>query len=397
MCNAHTLVRGDSVSGHRLVLESFILPISGVTLVLCLLYLSLWKSGQDDLVPDFLPLYAAGQLVRVDPEHLYDQDRQLATQQSLAAIRPEGFLPFAYPPITAFLFLPLTVFSYGHAYLLWVSSSLFMLGLSIYLCARDFQLRQEGRRFLAMGTMALFPVYIALVQGQTAALILLLATLAFLALRKGREWQAGVWTGLLFLKPQWLLLPALVLVCRRAWKGLLGMLVCVLTLALLGISLVGWEGSLRVFELMAEIASGREGTAPPLHQYNLRSLVFFLQLAAPFWVAGSVLVALAVALTWLRPDTPWHLTTLVLGMILASPQSNPHDLILVLPALAALLAAYEDSIRLAHLLGLTLFGLLPLLTVMLDLALGGAENSRHGPPSPEPLRAGTSSILATVE
>ena len=52
-------------------------------------------------------------------------------------------------------------------------------------------------------------------------------------------------------------------------------------------------------------------------------------------------------------------------MILTSPQANPHDLVLVIPALAVLIAEYESSLSLVHLLALVLFGLLPLLTVML--------------------------------
>lgn len=355
-------------------MESLVRPVVGVAVILSLLYLSLWKSGQDDLLPDFLPLYAAGQLIRTHPGSLYDRSAQLEAEQAAAGIRPESYLPFAYPPVTAGLFAPLTLLSYRHAYPVWVLISLIMLGLSIYLCSDSFQLGQEGRRFLAVGTIALFPVYIALVQGQTATLILLLFTLAFLALQRGSEWQAGVWVGLLFLKPQWLLLPALVLLSRRAWKALLSLFISVLLLGLAGITLVGWEGLQQLLPLMLEMASGREATAPPLHQYNVRALGFFLTLGPAFWISGSALVALVVAATWgRRQNTPWHLPTLTLGMILTSPQANPHDLVLIVPALAALIAEYESSLSLVHLLALVLFGLLPLLTVMLIWPWTGHE------------------------
>ena len=347
-------------------MESLVLPVAGIAVVLSLLYLSLWKSGQDDLLPDFLPLYAAGQLIRTDPGSLYNRGSQLETQQAAAGIRPQSFLPFAYPPVTAGFFAPLTLLSYRNAYAVWVLISLLMLGLSIYLCSDNFQLGEEGRRFLAIGTIALFPVYIALVQGQTATLILLLFTLAFRALQKGSEWRAGVWVGLLFLKPQWLLLPGLVLLSRKAWKALLSLVISLFLLLLGGICLVGWEGFGQLLALMLQMASGRETTAPPLHQYNLRALGFFLTLGPAFWILGSALVALVVTATWWRrEDTPWHLPTLTLGMILASPQANPHDLVLVVPALAVLIAEYESSLSLVHLLALVLFGLLPLLTVML--------------------------------
>ncbi len=347
-------------------MESLVLPVAGVGVILSLLYLSLWKSGQDDLLLDFLPLYAAGQLIRTDPGSLYDRTSQLETQQSAAGIRPEHFLPFAYPPVTAALFAPLTLLSYRGAYSVWVLISLLMLGLSIYLCSDNFQLGSEGRRFLSVGTIALFPVYIALVHGQTATLILLLFTLAFLAFRNCNEWRLGIWVGLLFLKPQWLLLPGLVLLGRKSWKAFLSLFICLFLLILTGISLVGWEGSGQLLSLMLHMASGREATAPPLYQYNLRALASFLNMSPAFWITGSTLVALAVTTTWWRRvNTPWHLPTLTLGMILASPHANPHDLVLIIPALAVLIAEYESSLSLRHLLALVLFGLLPLLTVML--------------------------------
>ena len=351
---------------QKLLMESLVLPVAGIAVVLSLLYLSLWKSGQDDLLPDFLPLCAAGQLIRTDPGSLHNRGSQLETQQAAAGIRPQSFLSFAYPPVTAGLFAPLTLLSYRSAYAVWVLISLLMLGLSIYLCSDNFQLGQEGRRFLAIGTIALFPVYIALAQGQTAILILLLFTLAFVALQKGNEWQAGVWVGLLFLKPQWLLLPGLVLLGRKSWKALISLFISLFLLILAGFSLVGWEGFGQLLALMVQMASGWEPSGPPLHQYNLRALGFFLTLGPTFWITGSALVALTVTATWWRrEDTPWHLATLSLGMLLSSPQANPHDLVLVIPALAVLIAGYESSLSLRHLVALVLFGLLPLLTVML--------------------------------
>ena len=78
---------------RRLLIESLVLPVAGVAVVLSLLYLSLWKSGQDDLLPDFLPLYAAGQLIRTDPASLYDPSAQLKTQQTAAGIRRKASFP----------------------------------------------------------------------------------------------------------------------------------------------------------------------------------------------------------------------------------------------------------------------------------------------------------------
>ena len=350
----------------RLLVEGLILPVAGVTIILSLLYLSLWTSGKADLLPDFLPLYAAGHLARTDPAGLYDPERQLQAEQLAAGIRPRNFLPFAYPPVTAALFAPLTLLSFTKAYIVWVLISLLLLGLSIYLCSDNFQLGTQGRRFLAMGTTALFPVYIALVQGQTATLVLLLLTLGLVALKRGRQWQAGAWIGLLFLKPQWLLLPSLVLISQRAWRAVLSLSLCVLGLFLLGVWLVGWEGYAQLSTLMLGMAGGTESTAPPLHQYNLRALAVFFGLGPGTWLPASALAALMVMAAWSSQGQPsWRLATLTLGMILVSPQANPHDLILVIPALAMLIARHERSLQLVHLLALVLFGLLPLLTVML--------------------------------
>ena len=57
------------------------------------------------------------------------------------------------------------VLSCRSAYPAWALIRLVMLGLSIYLSSDNFQLGQVGRRFLAVGTITLFSIYIALVQG----------------------------------------------------------------------------------------------------------------------------------------------------------------------------------------------------------------------------------------
>ncbi len=340
--------------------------MAGVALVFSLLHLSLRQSGQDDLLPDFLSLFAAGLLIRTDPGNLYDRVSQLEAQESAAGMRPQTFLPFAYPPATAGLFAPLTFLSFRNAYHAWVLINFLMLAVSISLCSDHFQLGPEGQRFLGVGTIAMFPVYVALMQGQTAILILLVFTLAFVAFQSGSRWRSGIWMALLFLKPQWLLLPGLVLFSRQAWKALLSLAASLLVLALGGICLVGWDGFGQLPALMLQMASGQEKTAPPLHQYNLRAVGFFLGMGPSFWILGSALIALAVTATWWRrEDTSWHLPTLILGMVLASPQANPHDLVLVLPALAVLIAEYESSLSLAHVLAAVMFGQLPLLTVML--------------------------------
>src|SRR5437868_14028208 len=131
--------------------------------------------------PDFTIFYSAGTILRRGLGHqLYDEATQFRIQQEFAAgvsIR-QGPLPYNHPPFDALIFEPLARLPYFSAYLLWDLVNLLML-LAVVLLLRPHILMLQGSSafFWVFVSLAFFPVFIALLQGQDSILLLLLVTL----------------------------------------------------------------------------------------------------------------------------------------------------------------------------------------------------------------------------
>jgi len=150
----------------------------------------IWKG-----YPDFTIYYTAGTMVRQGMGHaLYDDVAQFEVQRRFApqvATRLAA-LHFNHPPFEALLFVPLTLFSYRAAFLLWMLANLAMLtALPILLRPYVPVLRERPPWVWTLIALAFFPIFFALLQGQDAILLMFLYAAAFVALKKGRLVAAG--------------------------------------------------------------------------------------------------------------------------------------------------------------------------------------------------------------
>ena len=146
-----------------------------------------WRSR--DLVrkgyPDFTALYSAGKIVREGlGKQLYDSQTQYRIQQEFAAgvsIR-QGPLPYIHPPWEALIFAPFTWFSYPVAYLLWDAVNvLILLSLPLLLRNQLFQLKHVSALFWLFVSLAFYPMFFDLLQGQDILpLLLFLLSLSYL-------------------------------------------------------------------------------------------------------------------------------------------------------------------------------------------------------------------------
>src|SRR5688572_22190177 len=89
------------------------------------------ECGQPNCVADFVTFYAQAKLFWQEPRSLYDLDRQLACQKTVAPT--ERVLPFVYPPITAALMAPLALLSFPAAFLLVTILNLLLILASLRL------------------------------------------------------------------------------------------------------------------------------------------------------------------------------------------------------------------------------------------------------------------------
>ncbi len=227
---------------------------------------------------DFTIFYTAGKMVRQGMgSHLYDSAPQFRQQQEFAPrvyIR-QGPLPYNHPPFEALLFVPLTFLSYFSAYLVWSGINLLVLVVVIVLIRpRLPELRKLPLYLWIVGLLAYFPIFLGLVQGQDAILLLLFYTLAFVALKKERDVLAGCWLALGLFKPHLVLPLALVLVLDGRRKMLSGFVSVAAVLTLLSASVVGWKGLLRYPQQVWQLEQSRARAAiAPSMMPNLRGLV----------------------------------------------------------------------------------------------------------------------------
>lgn len=181
---------------------------------------------------DFTSFYTGGFLaVKGFSENLYDYGVQAAAQQQILGGRHlvDGLLPFNYPPHVALLLAPFARLSLDRAYLVW---SILQFGLVACLCLTLWRhLESEGiearsRLSAVCAAVALPAMSATLVLGAFSVLMLLCLLNFALALRRDDDCQAGVWVALMTLKPQVVVVPALVLIAARRWKAVAVAAVC---------------------------------------------------------------------------------------------------------------------------------------------------------------------------
>ncbi len=254
--------------------------------------------------PDFTIYYTAGTMVRqgMGP-NLYDDAKQFEVQQRFApqvATRLAA-LPFNHPPFEALLFVPFSLFPYRTAYLLWMLANLAML-VALPILIRPCVPATAAWPSPVWSTLSLafFPVFFALFQGQDAILLMFLYGLAFVALRKQRLVSAGAWLGCGLFKFH-LILPFLFLLLiqqktlQRRGRILFGFGLVGAFLGAVSFATVGMRQMLAYpsYVLGLEATMAR-GAIMPSDMPNLRGALYLI--AAPLRHFDLLAVALSAVL-----------------------------------------------------------------------------------------------------
>lgn len=293
--------------------------------------------------PDFSIFYTAGTIVRRgDAGRLYDTALQFHIQREFASqvfIR-QGALPYNHPPFEALVFAPLSGLTYPTAYLLWDLANLLILAaLPILLRPHVPLLRQHGVALWWLAILAFFPVFAALLQGQDSIPLLLLFSLAYIALRKNQQFAAGCWLGLGLFRFHLVLPLMLILLLHRKGKALLGFLSVAIALGLLSVGIVGWKEALHYPVYVWGVENSTGGATSLISAMpNLRGLVHMLIPWTPRVAIGvSFISAILLLLASLRWDDSSRsrrldlsLSLAVVATVILSYHVLAHDLCLLL-------------------------------------------------------------------
>ena len=202
---------------------------------------------------DFSVTYIGSRMVYLGQGHqLYD----LAEQHKLKAALLKDSEPLIYehPPFEALLLAPLGALPYKTAYLLWG-----LINVAIFLTLPRLLRRYATAPRDELAYLALWllfaPLGVALYQGQSSIVLLLVYGLTFIALKQGRDGRAGAILGLGLFKFQFILPFVLIFVLRRQWRFLKGFLATAAGLGVLSVVAVGWSGAWKYVELLRNVAT----------------------------------------------------------------------------------------------------------------------------------------------
>ena len=307
-----------------------------------------------DFIPkgyaDFTIFYSAGKIMRDGPRvDLYDGASQFAVQKEFAPgvrIR-QAALPYNHPPFEALLFVPLTSFPYFDAYLIWNLFNVFILcAIPFILRSHVAILRTHPQWFWTLLSLAFFPVFMTLIQGQDSILLLLLFVLTFVFLKKNAVFIAGSCLALGLFRFHLVLPLALILLLRGKRNVILGFISVALLLLLLSVGLVGWSTVMHYPEYVVHLeAAGAGGGIFPGNMPTVHGLLApFIGVSMGKLTGGliigllSLVLLVIAAVYWpkrsVRTDFDLQFSFVLVITVLVSYHAYAHDLsLLLLPLL----------------------------------------------------------------
>jgi hypothetical protein len=250
---------------------------------------------------DFAIYYCAGTIVRqgLGPR-LYDEATQFKVQREFSpdvAIRL-GALPYNHPPFEAALFVPLTFFSYPAAFVLWDLANLAVLIRLPFLLGPHLpQLQNYPWPLWVLTSLSFFPIFMDLLQGQDAILLLFLYALAFVDLKKNRDTFAGGWLALGLFKPHLVLPFILLLLVQGRRKILPGFTLIAVMLTLVSVAIVGKQGIVLYPQYVMHLENTlARGAIIPSDMPNLRGAFGLLFPGTPHMVTVTLMISLGLLL-----------------------------------------------------------------------------------------------------
>lgn len=302
---------------------------------------------------DFRVFYASGHLLATGHgSSLYDPELQRSIQDTFVAPDTRT-LPFLYPAFAAVLFAPFTLLQYKLAFFAFALFNLTLLFMSTAWLQRRAKRSGDLPDWFArvvpfsLVSLCLFPVSIALMQGQVTFLLLFLYTACFLAIERGRTFLAGALLAAALIKFQIALPIAFLFLIWRQGRFLLGFALGAAALAALSLALTGPDGVAQYLTSLIHITGQTLAHPEFARQHygmssaempNLHGLFSLLAAALSHSPQGSPLavflliaISSALVLLWAARQRP-SLALALPAAMLVSYHLQPYDLtLLILP------------------------------------------------------------------
>jgi hypothetical protein len=208
---------------------------------------------------DFSINYVGAYLVRTGRgADLYDLQVQKRAMASM--FQDPNPLIYDHPAFEALIISPLGGLSYKTAYLVWGLVNAFVWLVLLYLLRTYAPVPRNAPGYFALW-FAFAPLSVALFQGQTSLMLLLIYSLTFINLRRQHDLTAGVCLALGLFKFQFVLPLALIFLFRRQWRFITGFSIAAAGLGVLSVIAVGLHGMLAYARLLLKIVHNPDNSS----------------------------------------------------------------------------------------------------------------------------------------
>jgi hypothetical protein len=167
---------------------------------------------------DYRAFYAAGEIIaNGEIDQLYTTTRQSHYQRQLFDDRTI-VVPFAYPPHFALIYAPLSQLPFRTSYAIHSLVMAAALALACFLIQRIYPALIKTPDLLFFLALTSYPILRSVFGGQNTALSILLIVLCWYKVLHNRHYQAGIFLGLLFFKPQFAVPLAGLFLLSGRWR-----------------------------------------------------------------------------------------------------------------------------------------------------------------------------------
>lgn len=266
---------------------------------------------------DFDEFYVVGQMIW--SHRLIDAYNPVALMEAVRTVANEWiFMPWAYPPQFNLLLIPLPLFPRWAAYVAFAAASvLFYFAILKRLCRNDAQ-------FTLVKLLMLPGTVVSVIVGQNGFITAGLAGLFALAYLRGRK-NAGVFVGVLSIKPHLALGIGFLLLITRQWRVLVVAAATALFMSVVATALFGLTVWLSFLEGARQASAFLEAGIFPLQKMASLYAALFPWIGAPKAMSAQIIAILvAGALIWRAHAEQWPPHMLVGFTLLASLSVSPY-------------------------------------------------------------------------